>query len=103
MPLAKPDVPCNTLRMMNPLLVLALVLSLGLFPAATKVSAAAAPAKKPTPNLQPNPRKLNPPPGVIVPAAVKAELAAEVELLGKEIEHARGQLHCRRRSAVRGD
>ena len=80
--------------MMNPLLLLALVLSLGLFPAATKISAAAAaPAKKPTPNLQPNPRKLNPPPGVVVPAAVKAELTAELELLGKEIEHARGQLH----------
>ena len=69
-----------------PIVTLALVLSLGALHAA-------APAKKPTPNLQPNPKKLNPPPGVVVPAAVKAELAAGVEALGKEIGYANGQLH----------
>ena len=45
------------------------------------------PAKKAPPaNLQPNPRKLNPPPGVIVPAEVKAEITAGAAALGKEIE-----------------
>ena len=53
---------------------------------------AAAPAKKPTPNLQPNPRKLNPPPGVVVPATVKAELTAGAAALGKEIEELRFSL-----------
>jgi len=52
-----------------------------------------APAKKaPTPNLQPNPKKLNPPPGVVVPAEVKAELTAGAAALGKEIEALRSSL-----------
>ena len=51
------------------------------------------PAKKAPPaNLQPNPRKLNPPPGVVVPADVKAELAAGAAALGKEIEALRAAL-----------
>ena len=70
-----------------PIVTLALALSLG------ALHGAAPPPKKPGPVLQPNPKKLNPPPGVVVPAAVKAELAAGVEALGKEIEFARGQLH----------
>ncbi len=49
--------------------------------------AAAPPARKaPAAELQPNPRKLNPPPGIVVPAEVKAELTAGVAVLGKEIE-----------------
>ncbi len=44
------------------------------------------------PALQPNPRKLNPPPGVVVPADVKAELSAGVAALGKEIDALRGSL-----------
>lgn len=35
--------------------------------------------------LPPNPKKLNPPPGIPVPAQVKAELTAGVSALGKEI------------------
>ncbi len=54
---------------------------------------AAVPAKKAPPaNFQPNPKKLNPPPGVVVPAAVKAELTAGVAALGKEIETLRVSL-----------
>ncbi|MFA6543499.1 MAG: prolyl oligopeptidase family serine peptidase [Limisphaerales bacterium] len=74
-----------------PLVLLAFVLSLNLAAAAEKK--AAAPAKKAAaPVLQPNPRKLNPPPGVVVPAAVKAELAAGVAAQGKEIEALRASL-----------
>jgi len=52
-----------------------------------------APAKKtPPPNLQPNPKKLNPPPGVVVPAEAKAELTAGAAALGKEIEALRSSL-----------
>ncbi|GDY23255.1 hypothetical protein LBMAG56_46020 [Verrucomicrobiota bacterium] len=88
LPLANRRRPGNIRRMKIPVVTLtfALALSLGALHAA-------APAKKPTPNLQPNPKKLNPPPGVLVPAAVKAELAAGVAALGKEIEFARAQLH----------
>lgn len=39
--------------------------------------------------LPPNPRKLNPPPGIPVPAALRAELTAGVEALGGEIERLR--------------
>ncbi len=54
---------------------------------------AAVPAKKAPPaNFQPNPKKLNPPPGVVVPAAVKAELTAGAAALGKEIETLRVSL-----------
>ncbi|MBI3875409.1 MAG: prolyl oligopeptidase family serine peptidase [Verrucomicrobia bacterium] len=48
--------------------------------------------KAPPADLQSNPKKLNPPPGVVVPAAVKAELTAGVESLGKEIEGLRASL-----------
>ncbi|MBM3878096.1 MAG: hypothetical protein FJ386_15525, partial [Verrucomicrobia bacterium] len=52
-----------------------------------------APAKKAAnANFQPNPRKLNPPPGVVVPADVKAELTAGAAALGKEIEALRSSL-----------
>ena len=58
-----------------------------------KAVAPKVPAKKAPPaNLQPNPRKLNPPPGVVVPAEVKAELTAGVAALGKEIEALRSAL-----------
>ena len=50
------------------------------------LAATAIAAKKPSVGLQPNPKKLNPPPGVVVPAAVKAELSAGTAALGKEIE-----------------
>lgn len=73
---------------------LTLSLSLALAAAADKKAAdTKAPAKKsPPPNLQPNPRKLNPPPGVVVPAAVKAELTAGAAALSKEIEALRESL-----------
>jgi dienelactone hydrolase len=52
-----------------------------------------APAKKAPPaNFQPNPKKLNPPPGVVVPPEVKAELTAGAAALGKEIEALRSSL-----------
>lgn len=77
-----------------PSISLALALSLGAPVAAEKKAAdAKAPAKKAPPaGLQPNPKKLNPPPGVVVPAAVKAELTAGAAALGKEIEALRTSL-----------
>lgn len=71
-----------------------LALSVALTGAAEKKAAdTKAPAKKAPPaNLQPNPRKLNPPPGVVVPVDVKAELTAGVAALGKEIEALRAAL-----------
>ena len=58
-----------------------------------KAFAPKAPAKKAAAaNFQPNPRKLNPPPGVVVPAEVKAELTAGAAALGKEIEALRTSL-----------
>ena len=58
-----------------------------------KAVAPKVPAKKTPPaNLQPNPRKLNPPPGVVVPAEVKTELTAGAAALGKEIESLRAAL-----------
>ena len=58
-----------------------------------KTSDGKTPAKKAPPaDLQPNPKKLNPPPGVVVPAAVKAELTAGAESLGKEIDALRTSL-----------
>ena len=58
-----------------------------------KTSDGKAPAKKAPPaDLQPNPKKLNPPPGVVVPVAVKAELTASAESLGKEIDALRTSL-----------
>ncbi len=87
MPLANRLYLGNIARMKFPIVTLtfALALSLGALHAA-------APAKKPTPNLQPNPRKLNPPPGVVVPPDVKAELTAGAAALGKEIETLRTSL-----------
>ena len=71
-----------------------LSLSVALTSAAERKAAdAKAPAKKAPPaNLQPNPKKLNPPPGVVVPAAVKAELTVGAAALGKEIEALRESL-----------
>ncbi len=64
----------------------ALLVALGIF-------AAAPPAKKAqSADLQPNPRKLNPPPGVVVPADVKAELSTGAAALGKEIDALRASL-----------
>ncbi len=73
---------------------LTLALNFALCEAADKKATdAKAPAKKAPPaNLQPNPRKLNPPPGVVVPADVKAELTAGAAALGKEIEALRESL-----------
>lgn len=75
-------------------ILLTLCLSLALTRAAEKKATdTKAPAKKAPPaNLQPNPRKLNPPPGVVVPADVKAELTAGAAALGKEIEALRASL-----------
>ena len=75
-------------------ILLTLCLSFALTRAAEKKAAdPKAPAKKAPPaNLQPNPRKLNPPPGVVVPADVKAELTAGAAALGKEIEALRTSL-----------
>jgi len=76
--------------------LLSIPLTLGIFlglAAATASAQQKAPAKKAPPaNLQPNPKKLNPPPGVVVPAAVKAELTAGAAALGKEIEALRESL-----------
>lgn len=78
------------------LLSISLTLSLALVSvsaAEKKATDTKAPAKKAPPaNLQPNPRKLNPPPGVVVPADVKAELTAGAAALGKEIEALRETL-----------
>ncbi len=73
---------------------LTLALTFALCEAADKKAPdAKAPAKKAPPaNLQPNPRKLNPPPGVVVPAEVNAELTAGAAALGKEIEALRASL-----------
>ncbi len=75
-------------------ILLTLGLSLPLASAAEKKATdTKAPAKKAPPaNFQPNPKKLNPPPGVVVPAEVKAELTAGTAALGKEIEALRASL-----------
>src|SRR6266705_5717423 len=53
-------------------------------------SAEGATARKPSnPALQPNPRKLNPPPGVPVPTEVKQELTAGVAALDEKVESLR--------------
>ncbi len=94
LPLAKFLALCNIQRMKLPFTLLALALSLAVTSAADKKATdAKAPAKKAPPaDLQPNPRKLNPPPGVVVPAEVKAELTAGAAALGKEIEALRTSL-----------
>ncbi|MBI5801577.1 MAG: hypothetical protein HZA92_12765, partial [Verrucomicrobia bacterium] len=75
-------------------ILLTFPLTVALCMAAEKKAAdSKAPATKAPPaNLQPNPRKLNPPPGVVVPADVKAELTAGAAALGKEIEALRESL-----------
>ena len=85
---------CDTPPMKLLSISLTLGVTLALATAAEKNAAdAKAPAKKAPPaNLQPNPRKLNPPPGVVVPADVKAELTAGAAALGKEIESLRTSL-----------
>lgn len=76
--------------------LLSIPLTVGIFlglaagPATAQQKASA--KKAPPANLQPNPRKLNPPPGVVVPADVKAELTAGAAALGKEIEALRSSL-----------
>jgi len=44
------------------------------------------------PGFQANPRKLNPPPGIVVPPEVKAELSEGVTVLTKEIDSLRSSL-----------
>jgi dienelactone hydrolase len=85
---------CDTPPMKLLSILLTLGLSLALTRAAEKKAAdTKAPAKKAPPaNFQPNPRKLNPPPGVVVPTDVKAELTAGAAALGKEIEALRASL-----------
>ena len=77
-----------------PFTLLALALSLAVTSAADKkaTDTKATAKKAPPANLQPNPKKLNPPPGVVVPAEVKAELTAGAAALGKEIEALRTSL-----------
>jgi dienelactone hydrolase len=80
------------MKLLSILLTLALTAAL-CGAADKKPTDAKAPAKKtPPPNLQPNPKKLNPPPGVVVPAEAKAELTAGAAALGKEIEALRSSL-----------
>ncbi len=97
--LAKGRALCDT----PPMKLLSILLTLGLSlvfttaaekkAADTKAADTKAPAKKaPAANFQPNPKKLNPPPGVVVPAEVKAELTAGAAALGKEIEALRASL-----------
>jgi len=74
------------MNMTRPILVL--LLSIGVTFGADKTAKKAAAAA----NLQPNPKKLNPPPGVVVPPEVKAELGAGVATLGKEIDALRTSL-----------
>jgi len=50
------------------------------------------PAKKSGPALPPNPKKLNPPPGIPIPEAVRAELTAGANALGREIAALQGAL-----------
>ncbi len=77
-----------------PFTLIALALSLAVTSAADKkaTDTKATAKKAPPANLQPNPKKLNPPPGVVVPAEVKAELTAGAAALGKEIEALRTSL-----------
>ena len=94
LPLAKLFALCNIQRMKLPFTLLALALSLAVTSAADKkaTDTKATAKKAPPANLQPNPKKLNPPPGVVVPAEVKAELTAGAAALGKEIEALRTSL-----------
>jgi len=62
------------------LLSILLISGLSLTPAGAAVKQASGP------KFQPNPLKLNPPPGVVVPPSVRAELTAGVASLGKLIE-----------------
>ena len=62
------------------LLSILLISGLSLVPAGAAVKQASGP------KFQPNPHKLNPPPGVVVPPEVRAELTAGVASLGKLIE-----------------
>lgn len=69
-------------------LTLILTLSLAtvsLFAAEKKPAPKMAPPAKAKVVLQPNPKKLGPPPGIVVPATVKAELSAGAAALGREI------------------
>jgi pimeloyl-ACP methyl ester carboxylesterase len=50
------------------------------------------PAKKSGPALPPNPKKLNPPPGIPIPEAVRAELTTGANALGREIAALQGSL-----------
>ena len=74
-----------TLHMKTVIAILALALAASSGHAAQAKSTKSS-AKSSGPMLQPNPRKLNPAPGVVVPAEVKAELAAGVAELGKRID-----------------
>jgi len=74
--------------MKSHLLATALILA-----ALSGFSAEGAVARKPAnPVLQPNPKKLNPPPGVPVPPEVKEELTASVGALDRSVESLRSAL-----------
>ncbi len=62
------------------------LLSILLISGLSLVPAGAAAPKALGPKFQPNPHKLNPPPGVVVPPEVRAELTAGVASLSKLIE-----------------
>lgn len=55
----------------------------------------AASAAPPPPNFQPNPRRLNPPPGIVVPPEVRRELTAGVEKLDEEIRELEASLRAK--------
>lgn len=52
-------------------------------------------ASKPKPKFQPNPKKLNPPPGIVVPPQIKAELSSGAATLGREIQSLKASLKSR--------
>jgi len=62
------------------------LLSILLISGLSLVLASAAVKKPAGPKFQPNPHKFNPPPGVVVPPEVRAELTARAASLGKLIE-----------------
>ena len=68
------------------------LLSILLISGLSLVPAGAAVTKPSGPKFQPNPHKLNPPPGIVVPPEVRAELTAGVASLGKLIEALRVSL-----------
>lgn len=80
---------------MKPILLFAVLPVVWVPPAVAADSKAAPAGKVPLLALQPNPRKLNPPPGILVPAGVRTELADGAAELGRKIEALRASLSAR--------